>query len=79
MPAQIIWHGTEQEKYDFLTALAHSCECIVDGDGPQETCAAHKMLLTDQRALDGLVFMHREAQRLKEQEFRETRRDPRTS
>lgn len=70
MATQVFWHGTDQEKYDLLTALAHSCECIVDGDGPQETCAAHKMLLTDQRALDGLVFIHRIVKRVTEEEFR---------
>ena len=32
-------------------------------------CAAHRMLIEDQRAMDGLLFARRMADRLKREEF----------
>jgi len=33
------------------------------------TCEPHNMLIEDQRALDGLVWMRRDAERLRREEF----------
>ncbi len=64
------WHGTQSERMDLLRAIAHNCECQVDDMGVQlEGCALHRMLISDQRALDGLLFARRLVERLKRQEF----------
>jgi hypothetical protein len=64
------WHGTDDERLDLLYAIAHNCECEVDDMGVQlEACASHRMLINEQRVLDGLLFGRRMADRLKRQEF----------
>jgi hypothetical protein len=65
------WRGTHEERLDILYAIAHNCECEVDDMGAQlEACASHRMLISGQRALDGLLFARRIAERLKQQEFK---------
>jgi len=65
-----VWHGTESERLDLLQAIARNCECQVDNMGVQlEACASHRMLVRDQRGLDGLLFARRIAGALKRQEF----------
>ena len=70
MTTDATWHGTHNERLDLLRAIAHNCECDVDDMGVQlEACASHRLLISDQRALDGLLFGRRIANRLKRQEF----------
>jgi hypothetical protein len=55
-----IWHGTLQESRDLLAAVNKNCACVVDGRGVRSvSCAAHWMLVDEQRALDGLIFARR--------------------
>lgn len=54
--------ATAQERRDLAAAIAHNCECQVDGLQPVR-CAAHTMALgqtpADRRALEGLLYVRR--------------------
>jgi hypothetical protein len=50
------WHGTRQASLELLEAVAHNCTCRVEAGKLVSACAAHRMLLDDQRAIDGLLF-----------------------
>jgi hypothetical protein len=64
------WNGTQQESTDLVAAINRHCTCQFDLDGERTvTCPPHRMMLDDQRALDGLVFMRQIAGRLKFEEF----------
>ena len=70
MSTQIIWHGTQQESFALVGAVARNCTCEVGPDGVRTlTCSPHRMLTADQRALDGLLFARRMADRLLREEF----------
>jgi hypothetical protein len=70
MTSTTSWHGTPQERRDLLRALSRNCACE---SGPMGTrlssCAAHRMLVEDQRALNGLVYARRLADRLRQEEW----------
>ena len=69
MSRHIAWHGTADEAVALLHALSHNCACkIVDGR-TIAPCSGHRMLALDQRAIDGLVFVRRIAERLLAEEF----------
>jgi hypothetical protein len=54
--------GTEEEGAMLLTAIDKYCTCEYGEDGSlTSSCASHKMLVQDARALSGLVFMRRMA------------------
>ena len=75
MASGIVWNGTSKESADLTDAVTRNCACEADFEGrPTAKCAAHQMLLTDQRALDGLVFVRRIAERLQAEEWRPKRR-----
>ena len=64
-----IWNGTQEESAALTAAINRHCTCEFDLDGERTTtCAPHRMLLDDQRALDGLVFMRQIAARLRLEE-----------
>jgi hypothetical protein len=64
-----IWNGTAQEGQELCEIVRKNCACA-NGDTADATrCAAHWMLLADQRALDGLVFARRIGVRLVREEF----------
>jgi hypothetical protein len=64
------WHGTHQESLELVNAVASSCGCEIGELGEHLTvCEPHMMLATDQRALDGLLFVRRMAERLRREEF----------
>jgi hypothetical protein len=70
MSTHITWHGTQQESYALVGVIARYCTCEVGPDGVRtHTCEPHRMLTEDQRALDGLLFARRMADRLLEEEF----------
>jgi hypothetical protein len=70
MITEIVWHGTHQESFDLLNALARNCTCEFGFMGVRlTTCAPHRMLTENQRALDGLLFVRRMAARLRREEF----------
>lgn len=67
-----VWHGSADQITTLVQAVARNCECS-QGQSCDERaarCAAHTMLAFDQRALDGLLFMSRLADRLRAEEWR---------
>ena len=69
MAQRIIWNGTTDEALALLHALSAHCACRVESGRTIAACEAHLMLAYDQRAVDGLLFMRRMAQRLLTEEF----------
>jgi hypothetical protein len=70
---QTIFHGTEQETSYLLRAIERNCNCTRGLTGQLAVmCGAHRMLIDDQRALNGLLFARRIADQLvsEEQEAR---------
>lgn len=74
------WAGTDTESFALVNAINRQCQdqasggqhCAFDATGARTyTCAAHRVLLKEQKALDGLLFWRRNADRLKEQEHTE--------
>jgi hypothetical protein len=65
-----VWHGTQTESFDLMAAVGRNCTCeIASVTGMRlSTCPPHQMLDEDQRALDGLLFMRRMAERLQREE-----------
>lgn len=76
MAATTEWHGTPAESERLNRALTHWCHQAGEGEhctfglmGVRlQTCAAHKMLLDDQRALDGLVYAARLVDKYRQEE-----------
>jgi hypothetical protein len=60
MVAQATFQGTRQDEFRLLDAISHNCGCTHSAAGAMTSqCAAHAMLIGDQRALDGLlVYFH---------------------
>ena len=74
MTMQVVWHGTQQESFDLVNAIARNCTCESGLMGVRlATCAPHRMLTEDQRALNGLLFARRMAERLRHEEFSRAR------
>ena len=70
MASQVVWHGTQQESFDLVNAIARNCTCEFGLMGVRlTTCAPHRMLTEDQRALNGLLFARRMSKRLHREEF----------
>lgn len=69
MATQVVWYGSQQESLDLVNAVARNCSCEFGMMGVRLTiCAPHKMLVEDQRALNGLLFARRIAERLRSEE-----------
>jgi hypothetical protein len=65
MSSQTVWHGTPDESMALVNAIARNCGCEFGMMGVRPaTCGPHRMLADDQRALDGLLFARRMADRL---------------
>src|ERR687886_1534831 len=74
MTMQVVWHGTQQESFDLVNAIARNCTCEFGLMGVRlATCAPHRMLTEDQRALNGLLFARRMCERLRREEFSRAR------
>lgn len=70
MANTVVWHGSQAETFELLQALSRNCSCVVTAEGVRlSTCAPHQMLVDDQRAIDGLLFARRIAERLRAEEF----------
>ena len=65
----VIWRGTAAESQALVEAVDHNCACEFWMDVRLTRCAAHRMLVEDQRALDGLLFARRIADRLRREEW----------
>jgi hypothetical protein len=77
MSMQVVWHGTQQESFDLVNAIARNCTCEFGLMGVRlATCAPHRMLTEDQRALNGLLFARRMAERLNSEEFTRAKNAP---
>ena len=65
-----IWHGTQSESFELVSAITHHCGCEFGLMGARlSTCAPHRMLVEDQRALNGLLFARRMVERLRQEEW----------
>jgi len=54
------WNGTLIEQLELVAAIERNCECTFDKMGVRlVACAAHTMLMRDQRALNGLLWTRR--------------------
>ena len=69
MTRRINWNGTTDEALALLHALKEHCNCSIKEGRTVAPCASHVMLASDQRAIDGLLFMRRMAARLLAEEF----------
>ena len=69
MARRITWNGTTDEALALLAALSQHCDCRIEQGRILAVCASHTMLANDQRAVDGLLFMRRMAERLLAEEF----------
>ena len=68
--ATVAWRGIGDETERVLEAVAHNCDCEFGLVGVRlSTCAAHQMLVDDQRALNGLLFGTYLAARLRREEW----------
>jgi hypothetical protein len=73
MNTTAVWHGSPEEALELVKCIAHHCACVFDSRGVQTTtCAVHRMLMEDQRALNGLLFGRFIAARLSSEEFAAT-------
>jgi hypothetical protein len=73
MAQGILWHGTQIEVRILLHAIKQHCTCELDTNNTRvDACGAHQ-LLVNQRALDGLLFARRMAERLLHEEFSDAR------
>lgn len=60
MTITVQFHGTQLETAALQNAIANNCGCEYGVMGVRtSTCRPHEMLVSDQRALDGLVFERR--------------------
>jgi hypothetical protein len=66
----VTWHGSAAEYRDLVRGVGHNC-CCENGMGVRTCCSAHHMINEDQRALDGLLFARRMADRLRREEWME--------
>ena len=70
---QTTWRGTVREGADLQHALANNCECGRSTEGKiLQPCPVHVMVATNQRAVNGLLFMRRMRMRLLMQEWQDT-------
>lgn len=67
---QVVWYGSQQESLDLVNAVARNCSCEFGMMGVRlSICAPHRMLVEDQRALNGLLFVRRISERLRSEEW----------
>jgi hypothetical protein len=66
---QVVWHGTADEALALLAVVNEHCTCRRVNQRVMAVCPTHQMLSREQRAIDGLLFMRRMAERLIVEEF----------
>ena len=66
--AIVVWHGTQSQSTELLRAVARNCACEQRVGVRLSTCAPHKAL-TQQRWLDGLLFMRSRRHELVQKEM----------
>ncbi len=61
----VYWHGTRQEGSELLHAISAHCSCdAASRDTQARRCPPHRMLVEDQRAVNGLLFARHIVSRL---------------
>ena len=61
----VYWHGTRQEAAALLHAISSHCSCESTAkDARPRRCPPHLMLVEDQRAVNGLLFVRNIVSRL---------------
>lgn len=66
----LVWHGTEQEGRDLVNAIRRNCACEYDVRGNiRVSCETHRLFVTEQKFLDGLLFARRISDRLLNEEW----------
>jgi len=77
MQQSVHFHGLPEERLALMAALNSNCTCQIDTEtgGTTGVCPGHAMLVSDQRALNGLLFARRQIQRFLLEEFDLKRRD----
>jgi hypothetical protein len=63
-----IWNGTAEEARELSAIISRNCACGTD-KSIVTLCGPHVMLLSDQRALDGLLFVRQIVRRLLREEL----------
>ena len=77
MRTNVTWHGTHEESFALVDAVARNCTCEFGPSGVRvQVCTAHTMLTDNQRTLDGLLFARRMVSRLLLEEFSTTSQRP---
>jgi hypothetical protein len=65
----VIFYGTQFETDELQQAINANCVCVMNDAGMiVEQCTVHRMLVSDQRALNGLLWMRRSVDQLKDAE-----------
>jgi hypothetical protein len=71
LTTRVQWRGTHAEGVALVETLGRHCSCEFTAHRRRVfVCAPHEMLISDQRAIDGLLFARRIAARLRSEEFR---------
>jgi hypothetical protein len=68
METHTIWNGTADEVRQLCNIISRNCACGTDRS-IATLCGPHAMLLSDQRALDGLLFVRQIVRRLLHEEL----------
>jgi hypothetical protein len=63
------WRGSTEQQAELLIALRHNCTCRFEQQARVGVCSAHRLLVEEQRVLDGLAFARSIVQRLRAEEF----------
>lgn len=67
-----VWHGTQAESFALVNAIARNCQCTFGVMGIRtSTCEPHRAMVEDQRWMNGLLFMRRNAAKLEVEEHGE--------
>jgi hypothetical protein len=69
MTTETVWNGTREEADKLCDILKRNCACGSAQTNSKQHCAPHAMMLSDQRALDGLLFARHIAEQLLQEEF----------
>jgi len=65
-----VWHGNQDEAQLLVSAITHNCSCEQTASGARSsTCGPHLMMLGDQRALNGLLFVRAIRERFVREEW----------
>ncbi len=70
MALQTIFHGSEAERFELLTAIQHNCACLFAMNGTKTSnCEPHRALVEEQRFMDGLLFSRYRVKTILAEEF----------